>query len=121
MFWTAKCWKRRSTIAGWDVVVLEAQPEPGGAVKSAELFPGYVSDLYSAFYPLSVASPALQALHLEDHGLQWTHAPAVVGHPRFAEDADAPVIPTRLTAQLMISSDATAATAIDGVHCSSNG
>ena len=78
--------------AGWDVVVLEAQSEPGGAVKSAELFPGYVSDLYSAFYPLSVASPALQALHLEDHGLQWTHAPAVVGHPRSAEDDDAPVI-----------------------------
>ena len=26
--------------AGWDVLVLEAQPEPGGAVKSAELFPG---------------------------------------------------------------------------------
>jgi phytoene dehydrogenase-like protein len=78
--------------AGWDVVVLEAQSEPGGAVKSAELFPGYVSDLYSAFYPLSVASPALQAMHLEDHGLRWTHAPAVVGHPRSADDDDAPVI-----------------------------
>ena len=46
--------------AGWDVLVLEAQAEPGGAVKSAELVPGYVSDLYSAFYPLSVASPALR-------------------------------------------------------------
>src|SRR4051812_39716608 len=78
--------------AGWDVVVLEAQSEPGGAVKSAELFPGYVSDLYSAFYPLSVASPALQSLNLEDHGLRWTHAPAVVGHPRSADDEDAPVI-----------------------------
>jgi phytoene dehydrogenase-like protein len=78
--------------AGWDVLVLEAQPEPGGAVKSAELFPGYVSDLYSAFYPLSVASPALRALNLEDHGLQWTHAPAVVGHARSADDDDAPVI-----------------------------
>ncbi|CRZ18434.1 phytoene desaturase family protein [Mycolicibacterium neworleansense] len=78
--------------AGWDVVVLEAQPVPGGAVKSAELFPGYVSDLYSAFYPLSVVSPALAALHLEDHGLQWTHAPAVVGHARSADDDDAPVI-----------------------------
>jgi phytoene dehydrogenase-like protein len=78
--------------AGWDVLVLEAQAEPGGAVKSAELFPGYVSDLYSAFYPLSVASPALRALHLEDHGLQWTHAPAVVGHARSADDDDAPVI-----------------------------
>lgn len=78
--------------AGWDVLVLEAQPEPGGAVKSAELFPGYISDLYSAFYPLSVASPALQALQLEDHGLRWTHAPAVVGHPRSAVDDGAPVI-----------------------------
>src|SRR6185295_13559453 len=60
--------------AGWDVLVLEAQSEPGGALKSAELFPGYVSDLYSAFYPLSVASPVLRELHLEDHGLRWTHA-----------------------------------------------
>ncbi|MCV7289186.1 NAD(P)/FAD-dependent oxidoreductase [Mycolicibacterium wolinskyi] len=78
--------------AGWDVQVLEAQPQPGGAVKSAELFPGYISDLYSAFYPLSVASPALTALQLEDHGLRWTHAPAVVGHPRSPGDEDAAVI-----------------------------
>ncbi|MGA5463571.1 phytoene desaturase family protein [Mycobacterium sp. NPDC050041] len=78
--------------AGWDVLVLEAQPEPGGAVKSAELFPGYVSDLYSAFYPLSIESPALRALHLEEHGLRWVHAPAVVGHARSAADDDAPVI-----------------------------
>ncbi|MEE6169447.1 MULTISPECIES: phytoene desaturase family protein [unclassified Mycolicibacterium] len=77
---------------GWDVLVLEAQSEPGGAVKSAELFPGYVSDLYSAFYPLSVASRALRALHLEDHGLRWSRAPAVVGHPHSAADEDAPVI-----------------------------
>lgn len=78
--------------AGWDVVVLEAQAEPGGAVKSAELFPGFVSDLYSAFYPLSVTSPALTAMNLEDHGLRWTHAPAVVGHARSPEDEDAPLI-----------------------------
>jgi phytoene dehydrogenase-like protein len=78
--------------AGWDVVVLEAQEQPGGAVKSAELVPGYVSDLYSAFYPLSVASPALRELGLEDHGLRWAHAPAVVGHARDAADDDAGVI-----------------------------
>lgn len=78
--------------AGWDVVVLEAQPEPGGAVRSAERIPGYTSDLYSAFYPLSVASPVLAGLGLDDHGLRWTHAPAVVGHPRSATDEDAPVI-----------------------------
>ena len=78
--------------AGWDVVVVEAQTEPGGAVKSAELTPGYISDLYSAFYPLSVASPALRELNLEDHGLRWSHAPAVVGHARDAADTDAAVI-----------------------------
>lgn len=78
--------------AGWDVVVLEAQDRPGGAVKSAELTPGYISDLYSAFYPLSVASPALIDLGLEDHGLRWSHAPAVVGHARSADDDDAPVL-----------------------------
>lgn len=78
--------------AGWDVVVLEAQAEPGGAVKSAELTPGYISDLYSAFYPMSMVSPALRELHLEDHGLRWAHAPAVVGHPRDAADIDAAII-----------------------------
>ena len=78
--------------AGWDVVVLEAQAEAGGAVKSAELVPGYVSDLYSAFYPLSVVSPALRELGLEDHGLRWAHASAVVGHARDADDDDAAVI-----------------------------
>ena len=79
--------------AGWSVLVLEANDELGGAVRTAEVTAkGFRNDLYSAFYPLSVASPALGALHLEDHGLRWTHAPAVVGHPRFADDDDAPVI-----------------------------
>lgn len=78
--------------AGWDVTVLEAQEEPGGAIKSKEVVPGYVTDLYSAFYPLSVASPALRNLNLEDHGLRWAHSPAVVGHARDAADEDAPVI-----------------------------
>ena len=36
--------------AGWDVLVLEAQPEPGGAVRSAELTPGYITDLFSSSY-----------------------------------------------------------------------
>ena len=47
--------------AGWRVLVLEAQPEPGGAVRSAELtHPGFVHDLFSAFYPLGVASPVMR-------------------------------------------------------------
>ena len=68
--------------AGWDVEVLEAQPDPGGAVRSDRgVHPDYVSDLCSAFYPLGVASPAMQALDLERYGLRWRHAPAVLAHP----------------------------------------
>jgi phytoene dehydrogenase-like protein len=67
--------------AGWDVVLLEAGEAIGGAVASIERTPGYVSDLYSAFYPLAAASPVLQRLDLAAHGLVWRHAPAVVGHP----------------------------------------
>ena len=68
--------------AGWDVLVLEAQPEPGGAVRSyAGPAPGYVGDQCSAFYPLAVASPALRAMRLEEHGLRWRHAPSVLAHP----------------------------------------
>ena len=68
--------------AGWDVLVLEAQPHPGGAVRSAELTePGFVSDCFSAFYPLGIASPHLRRLDLQSHGLEWLNAPAVVAHP----------------------------------------
>ena len=66
---------------GWDVVVLEAQDEPGGAVKSAELIkPGFVHDVFSAFYPLAAASPIIASLGLERFGLQWAHAPSVLAH-----------------------------------------
>ncbi|HXY94662.1 MAG TPA: NAD(P)/FAD-dependent oxidoreductase [Acidimicrobiia bacterium] len=68
--------------AGWDVLVLEAQPEPGGAVRSAELtHPGFVHDVFSAFYPLGVASPVMAALDLTAHGLRWRRAPLVLAHP----------------------------------------
>lgn len=77
---------------GWDVVVLEAQPEVGGAVRSAELFPGYVSDLFSAFYPMVAASPVMRALRLEDHGLRWAYAPTVLAHPAGPADEHAAVL-----------------------------
>ncbi len=68
--------------AGWDVTVLEAQPEPGGAVRSAELtLPGYTHDMFSAFYPLGAASPAIGDLGLEEHGLIWKRAPLTLAHP----------------------------------------
>jgi len=67
---------------GWDVLLLEAQDEPGGAVRSeSTLDPGFVVDRYSAFYPLGVASPVLADLGLERYGLEWVHAPAVLANP----------------------------------------
>ena len=68
--------------AGWDVLVLEAQPEPGGAVRTAELVePGFRNDVFSAFYPLAVASPAMRAMELEAHGVCWRRAPVALAHP----------------------------------------
>ncbi len=67
--------------AGWDVVLVDAQDEVGGAVRSAEsVAPGFVTDLFSAFYPLAAASPVIRDLHLERHGLVWRHAPSVLAH-----------------------------------------
>src|SRR3954452_21531693 len=68
--------------AGWSVHVLEAEPDPGGAVRSGELTaPGFVHDRFSSFYPLAAASPILQALHLEEHGLELCRHPIPVAHP----------------------------------------
>jgi phytoene dehydrogenase-like protein len=68
--------------AGWHVVVLEAQPVAGGAVRTAELtLPGFHHDVFSAFFPFAVASPHLKALDLEAHGLNWMRAPISLGHP----------------------------------------
>lgn len=68
--------------AGWSVLVLEAQEEVGGAVKSdRDVHPDFVHDTFSAFYPLAEASPSIRSMRLEDHGLRWVHAPAVLGHP----------------------------------------
>jgi len=71
--------------AGWSVALVEAEEEPGGAVRSGELIePGFVNDRYSAFYPLGAASPVFRRLGLE---IPWRHAPLVLTHP----DADGSV------------------------------
>jgi phytoene dehydrogenase-like protein len=72
----------RLADAGWSVLVLEAQDDVGGAVRSSrEVHPRYIHDTFSSFYPLAAASPSIAALELENHGLTWSHAPAVVGTP----------------------------------------
>jgi phytoene dehydrogenase-like protein len=90
--------------AGWSVLVLEAEPEPGGAVRSGELtVPGFVHDRFSAFYPLAFASPVIRALRLDEFGLQWSRAPLVLAHPT----------PDGKTAVLSMDLDETAAS-LDG-------
>lgn len=67
--------------AGWDVVVCEAAEVAGGAVQTAQVtVPGFHTDLFSAFYPLAVASPVINQLGLADYGLRWSTAPAVLTH-----------------------------------------
>ena len=67
---------------GWSVLVLEEQSDVGGAVRSdREVHPDFVHDTCSAFYPLAAASQTVRDLRLEEHGLVWEHAPAVLGHP----------------------------------------
>jgi hypothetical protein len=54
---------------------------------------------------VTLASPAMGAVHLEDYGLRWSHAPAVVGHARSGPDDDAPLIyrdPATTAAELAV-------------------
>jgi phytoene dehydrogenase-like protein len=78
--------------AGWDVCLLESADVLGGAVRSTELHPGFTADLFSAFYPLSSASPVLRSLELDRCGLRWSHAPAVLAHPARPDSAPAAVL-----------------------------
>ena len=77
--------------AGWDVLVVEAADEPGGAVRSTTS-DGWVSDRFSSSYPLGVASPVLRALELEKFGLRWAHAPLALAHLLDPDDEDAAAI-----------------------------
>ena len=75
--------------AGWSVLVLEANTDPGGAVRTAEVTaPGFRNDLFSAFYPMTAGSPVIHELALDQWGLRWTHAPKVLAHVR----PDAPAV-----------------------------
>jgi len=68
--------------AGLEVEVFEAEPSPGGAVRTMELtLPGYLHDFGSAVHPLAAGSPFFASLPLGDHGLEWVHSPAPVAHP----------------------------------------
>ncbi len=67
---------------GWQVLVLEAQSRPGGAVYSLEsTLPGYVHDVGAAFFPFADDSPAFRFLDLTGAGLEWRNARRESAHP----------------------------------------
>ena len=67
---------------GWKVLVLEAQPRPGGACWSVEsTLPGYVHDVGAAFFPFADDSPAFRHLDLVNAGLHWVNARRESCHP----------------------------------------
>ncbi|MEV6286128.1 NAD(P)/FAD-dependent oxidoreductase [Kribbella sp. NPDC051770] len=67
---------------GWEVLLLEANAQIGGAVRSAEdVADEFVHDTFSSFYPLAAVSPTIRALGLDEFGLEWSNAPAPVGNP----------------------------------------
>jgi phytoene dehydrogenase-like protein len=68
--------------AGRRVLVVDAEDRPGGGTRSSELTaPGMVHDVCSTVHPLAVASPALRALPLAEHGLEWVHPDVPLAHP----------------------------------------
>ncbi|HEX8769645.1 MAG TPA: NAD(P)/FAD-dependent oxidoreductase, partial [Acidimicrobiales bacterium] len=68
--------------AGWSVVVVEAQDEPGGGVRTAELtLPGFRHDVFSAFYPFAPLVEPMRGLTLERFGLVWRHPPIALANP----------------------------------------
>lgn len=87
---------------GLDVLVLEAQPDAGGAARSGELLePGYRHDRFSAFHVLAAVSPALQSLQLEAHGLRWARSPLALAHPSSDGTCPAVAATTAQTAELL--------------------
>lgn len=59
---------------GLRVLVLEANPTIGGAVRTVEAtLPGFKHDLCSSFYPLFPKGP-IGTLPLAEHGLEWCDA-----------------------------------------------
>jgi phytoene dehydrogenase-like protein len=72
----------RLAEAGVETTVLEARPQPGGAVRTEELtLPGFHHDTFSSVYPAGVASPVFSRMPLADHGLEWVQPAVCMAHP----------------------------------------
>ncbi|TSD96552.1 NAD(P)/FAD-dependent oxidoreductase [Skermania sp. ID1734] len=69
--------------AGLSVIVLEAQPTPGGGCRTVELDLGVrlPHDLCSAAHPMASASPFFAAFDLPAHGVQLAQPDVAYAHP----------------------------------------
>jgi phytoene dehydrogenase-like protein len=73
---------------GLSVLVVEADVELGGGMRSAECtLPGFVHDICSAVHTMGCLSPAFRGLGLEQNGLEWIVPAASVAHPLDSQDA----------------------------------
>ena len=71
----------RLAASGWQVEVRECASSVGGAASTQVLDDASLRDLGSACHPFGAASPAFQALGLEDYGVRWLRAPYEMAHP----------------------------------------
>ena len=69
-------------VRGVEVTVIEAAATIGGGARSSEAtVPGLIHDDCSATHPFCVMSPALNALGLDRHGLEWAWPEVDLAHP----------------------------------------
>jgi phytoene dehydrogenase-like protein len=67
---------------GVEVTVLEAEERIGGGTRTSELtVPGLLHDDCSATHPMAAASPFLNSLDLQEHGLEWLWPEVDLAHP----------------------------------------
>jgi phytoene dehydrogenase-like protein len=67
---------------GVQVTVLEAEDRIGGGTRTSELtVPGLLHDDCSATHPMGAASPFLNSLPLDSHGLEWLWPEVGLAHP----------------------------------------
>lgn len=73
---------------GYSVHVVEAEPDAGGAARTAALtLPGFHHDIGATVFPFAEISPFFRAFDGSRYGLELVHSPAPLAHPLDDDDA----------------------------------
>lgn len=68
--------------AGRTTLVVEARETVGGGTRTEEItLPGFLHDVCSSVFPMSVMSPFFRTLPLKEHGLDWVPPEIPLAHP----------------------------------------